>query len=403
MHDKVNEVKTVILESILHSDSIQILYNKIYDVLKLPLICFDVSFRIVAYRFEPGFHFDAWDDIIYNGQASADEIQRYNYLGLQESIYAAGSSIFVDSRRSKDRPSINGPVMRDGELVAYCGIMVEGNDTEPLFEINNAICKAVSILWESSTGREDAVASALRSNQISERFKSEFVPSHPPAYAMVVLVSSGPSASTLHYLRGLICDTFGRFVSCVNGNQIIMLAYNILDRRVMLGIIDRLREMLSEFSIACGISDFFNDITEIPEKRNQALFTIKIGSCLHPGEKLFYYQWDYMYTMCYHALRHYGEDICRVPEIEQLAKEDEANGTNYVESLYAYLMNFKRYAPTAAALGIHKNTIVYRINKIEEFLGSELESAGYCNRLLLGIFMHRLLSENSILDLEGAE
>lgn len=403
MHDKVNEVKTVILESILHSDRIQTMYNKIYTVLQLPLICFDVSFRIVAYKFESGFHFEAWDDIIYNGQASADEIQRYNYLGLQDSIYAAGSSIFVDSGRSKEHPSINGPVMRDGELVAYCGIMVEGTDTQPLFEINNAICNAVSILWESSTGHEDAVASALRSNHVNERFKSEFVPSHPPAYAIIVLLSHGPNVSTLHYLRGLICDTFGRFVSCVNGNQIILLAYNILDRRVMLGIIDKLRDMLSEFSITCGISDFFNDISEIPEKRNQALFTIKIGSCLHPGEKLFFYQWEYLYTMCYHALRHYGVDICRVPEIEMLAKEDEKSGTNYVESLCTYLMNFRRYAPTAAALGIHKNTIVYRINKIKDLLGNELETTGYCNRLLLGIFMHRLISENSILDLEGAE
>lgn len=403
MYEKVDEVKTTILESILHSDSIQTMYNKVYDILMLPMICFDVSFRIIAYRFGSDFHFESWDDIICNGQASADEIHRYNYLGLQDSIYEAGSSILVNWGRSKEHPSVNGPVMRDGELVAYCGIMVEGNELEPLFEINNAICKAVSVLWEFSMGRGDLIASALCSNHISEKFKEQFVPGHPPAYAIIMLLSHGPNVSTLQYLRGVISDSVGRFVSCVNANQIILLSYNILDRRVMLEIIDKLRLILAEYSIVCGISDFFNDILEIPEKRNQAIFTIKIGTCLHPNEKLFFYQWEYMYIMCYHAIRHYGQDICCVPEIELLAREDTENGTNYVESLYTYLMNFKRYSPAANALNIHKNTIVYRINRIKDILHNDLESTGYCNKLLLGIFMHRLLSGDSLPELEGDE
>lgn len=64
----------------------------------------------------------------------------------------------------------------------------------------------------------------------------------------------------------------------------------------------------------------------------------------------------------------------RVPGVEVLAQHDAEHGKHYVESLRAYLRSGSIPA-AAAALGIHANTLRYRISRIEELSGLLLDDA----------------------------
>lgn len=60
-------------------------------------------------------------------------------------------------------------------------------------------------------------------------------------------------------------------------------------------------------------------------------------------------------------------------KLSKLTEYDHANGTFLVETILAYYMNGFSVGKTAEALFIHRNSLQYRLNKIEELLGIELE------------------------------
>ena len=57
------------------------------------------------------------------------------------------------------------------------------------------------------------------------------------------------------------------------------------------------------------------------------------------------------------------------PIIDQLQRSDEVRKTAYIETLTSYLTHSQKPAPTCAQLHIHRNTLDYRLRRIEELTG----------------------------------
>ena len=75
------------------------------------------------------------------------------------------------------------------------------------------------------------------------------------------------------------------------------------------------------------------------------------------------------------------------PGLQKLVEYDKNNGTDYVKTLSTYLRNYKNLSQTADDLFLHRNTILYRLNKIEEILQSSLDNHSLCLQLELGILL----------------
>ena len=71
--------------------------------------------------------------------------------------------------------------------------------------------------------------------------------------------------------------------------------------------------------------------------------------------------------------------------IGALISFDEVHHTDYVNTLHCYLDNDCNLIKTSKAMFIHRNTLVYRMDKIKEVLGNDLSSmntkAEYINAL----------------------
>lgn len=61
-------------------------------------------------------------------------------------------------------------------------------------------------------------------------------------------------------------------------------------------------------------------------------------------------------------------------EIMKLKEYDEENDEELLETLYVYLACERSYVKTSELLNLHRNTIVYRINKIEGIINLDLDS-----------------------------
>ena len=83
-------------------------------------------------------------------------------------------------------------------------------------------------------------------------------------------------------------------------------------------------------------------------------------------------------------------DYCN-EKLRTLEEYDHANGTFLQDTLLAYYMNGFSVGKTAEALFIHRNSLQYRINKIEELLGMELDDYMEYLNLINCILIKRLL------------
>ena len=61
--------------------------------------------------------------------------------------------------------------------------------------------------------------------------------------------------------------------------------------------------------------------------------------------------------------------------LENMNAYDMENATEFLPTLKSYIFNLKNTKETASELYIHRNTLLYRINKIEELFGITLDSA----------------------------
>ena len=77
--------------------------------------------------------------------------------------------------------------------------------------------------------------------------------------------------------------------------------------------------------------------------------------------------------------------------IGDLEVYDEVNNTDYVELLINYFENNCKVNETASSLYIHRNTVNYKINKIEEILDLNLSDIGDRSKVYLSLMIRYLI------------
>ena len=78
-----------------------------------------------------------------------------------------------------------------------------------------------------------------------------------------------------------------------------------------------------------------------------------------------------------------------------LIEHDAQNKTGLVETLEAFLTNQRSWQRTAEAMNVHRQTVLYRIHKVEELTGAHLTDTADIAQLWLALRSRDLLGGNS--------
>lgn len=84
--------------------------------------------------------------------------------------------------------------------------------------------------------------------------------------------------------------------------------------------------------------------------------------------------------------------FCR-SSIGPLLRHDEKNGTQFVDTLEKYFQHNGSISDAAKDMYIHRNTYIYRLEKIKALLGVDLKNSQKLLELQLGLLAHRILEE----------
>ncbi|MBR3587448.1 MAG: helix-turn-helix domain-containing protein [Oscillospiraceae bacterium] len=136
-------------------------------------------------------------------------------------------------------------------------------------------------------------------------------------------------------------------------------------------------DLLRFYGLVCGISNEIADPEKLSMYYDQACTTLNLVRCLKDSGLYFFHKdysvysiLDTVYSLCSIPLPEY----C-YPKYMQLLKFDSENDTNYALTLSAYLECGHDSMRTAELMHVHRNTIIYRLKRMEELFGICLNDA----------------------------
>lgn len=151
-----------------------------------------------------------------------------------------------------------------------------------------------------------------------------------------------------------------------------------------------IQELPSGDGTAFGVSDVVPSLTEIGTAYRHACFSLAVAQCrkqtLIRFEGLGVLQ--LLFSISDTALL---QAYCR-RYLGGLAEYDWDHGSDYLNTLRAYLLSDCSLLNTAEQLHTHRNTVVYRIRKIREMLGSELNDSEVKFNLMLAFYIKEYFS-----------
>lgn len=180
-------------------------------------------------------------------------------------------------------------------------------------------------------------------------------------------------------------------------SQLIVLCYSITSEEIRLGT-ERCAHDYAKLvyeahnAIRGGYSRIFDNITDIGDAYNQARLAINFSPFLDEEYELagmnlknscyfFEYLSDYYNITVAFAHSEVARFSVEHNLVEWLSRSDEENNTDIVKLLWTYLSLDRNATAVSKQMHVHRNTVLYHINKVEKRFGVSVDSSFIRNKL----------------------
>ena len=175
------------------------------------------------------------------------------------------------------------------------------------------------------------------------------------------LVEQLPYSCVFHYDGGVAC------------------IFNVTKSGGYAAAVDRLGALIPSDPFTWGVSYDFTGLERLPEFYRQAVTALETAEELGRTHA----------TMYQAACTRISAELREVPglqgyihpDLRRLEEVDRRGDSQYVHTLFEFLLCGGNYTDTASRLGLHRNSLIYRMSRIQEIISSDLSD--YQNRQLL--------------------
>lgn len=224
-------------------------------------------------------------------------------------------------------------------------------------------------------------------NAVQERAKFIGIQQHDQ---YIVMLLSGDNGSDSVF-PGLMATEITKMFSHIRPiyiNYELMLLLHHPDITALIAEQDMnnsLNGYFQKYNVYCGVSEIFDNLLYLSQAYRQAELALNKSSasqiglikCTNSPEWSNIASFDSYYTNC---LLDRSEDTQKLWKTSkygkmllELYRSDREKNTNNFEILYVYLTNERSTTKTANCLHMHRNNVVYRINRIESMLNIDLD------------------------------
>ena len=178
--------------------------------------------------------------------------------------------------------------------------------------------------------------------------------------------------------------------SCVfhyDGNVVCI--FNVSKSGGYTQMTDRLGELIPADPFTWGVSYEFTGLERLPEFYRQALTALETAEEMGRTHATMYQA--ACACICAELKDLPGLQGYIHPDLRRLEEVDRQGDSQYVRTLFEFLLCGGNYTDTAAHLGLHRNSLIYRMSRIQEIVSTDL--GDYQNRKLL-LYSYLLLGRD---------
>lgn len=190
----------------------------------------------------------------------------------------------------------------------------------------------------------------------------------------------------------------GSGMTMYQGSILVLLSQDERVFRLDLDKDQRLIGLLERYNGFMAISNGTRRLDSLRSIFHLTRRTVVLARALRfdPAERVFFHEDYSMYCVIDLCVKRYleveGNDdplYLMHPAVIHLTRYDRAHNNNLRDVLFHYLMNDRNLVKTAAAVYMHRNTVINKVNKIQELLKLDLEDPRLRQRLIFSCQMIR--------------
>ena len=388
----IAEKRLAMFDALLSGGGLQGLVDAAAEVLGNPVAVADMGLAMVAVSSELGDD-PEWSSRAYD--ADTNDIRQASLAGDFRRVYSSDKTVVGEYPGAKNR--YLAARIRRGDVLLGHALVLERNRafTEEDEALLPDVCRTFGYELAGSSdadqlteryGRliDDLLAGTLTdSSEVEARIRRARVKLPERMCVLIARPVSERGQISPRYLRMQLLRAFVGSVGVVRGEDVLM-------------VIDAadagkdLHERLSRSALvdgqAIGVSYAFCGLEHLKRASEQALAALRLS----PGQSGIV---RYRQVVARHLLERASismdSETFMHPAIGILSEIDEGEHTTHLADLAAYLASGRNATATARALHVHKNTMYYRLRRIEELADLDLSDEETCFVLQLSLAMKK--------------
>ncbi|MDD7679803.1 MAG: helix-turn-helix domain-containing protein [Stecheria intestinalis] len=358
----------------------------------MPVLLTDEEYQLISLYPEEKIGNDIYDALLENGVLPTPLIQEYQeeYLNASDRVY---DPFYADTGAVAECPRIFSEVYSENRIYGHFAIMMFQN----LLEAEDLACavvfqKALQIVMARMADRKPFENDRLLLDLLDEtsstsvkdfaREKTEAV--IHPIYALLVFpLGEGASSHAFAAMqKNRLPSRFYDAIGVIFDDALIVLFGSLHDPGGFTSQeITFFAKAAGTLSPAgrCGVSRPFSSLAAIRDHYIEA----KLASDVE-GEQPVYFSKHMMDALAFAIRPDIPHSIFISPVLGEIQAWDKKNHTDFLHTLKTYLFNLRDKDLTASQLDIHRNSLFYRLGRIQELFHLDLDDTETVCQLMLG-------------------
>lgn len=373
--------------------------KKSAEILGNPLVITDESYDLVGYSSTGEVNDPIWKAIVESGYCPIDIVKILRHEGFEKQLEREASPLFLTQGEfSKYIRRLVTEIRIGEQLKGYMALL---EYEKPITPMDQEILKFVSAVIALEFAKSDAISKArghlgqeLLGDLVKGKISSEAVAWNRVKsldwslgeYFQVALISSKENRSIGGEYYDSVQSIILRFLPAskisFSSKYIVILATGN-NKDMLEKVLPALEKFCQQHYLCLGIGRPYKTLMEISLSFKEAQKALMLAHSVDAPDFVHYYDDLAIYDLLTNVKNSYRIH----PGLSKLIEYDSENGTNYVTTLAVYLRNYKNLSQTADDLFLHRNTILYRLRKIEEILQASLDNYSLCLQLELSIML----------------
>lgn len=402
MEYSYEEKEIKLMYALLEREGMQSIADTASEAFQNPVFICDLGYKIICCSDQDAAYDGFWEHLTNHKYSGAEEIAQLMRSGDLARIYES------DEPRTGCYPFARHPFLaariRDGSrplghiCVYGCRREFDEQDKKLLL----LLCKVVSyeMLYKGLSTQyktpyytllEDLLDGTLSDpEELETRLKCLKLKLHQPMFLAVVQFKSKVVQTSIFYIREYLLRKLSGCMSIVYKDRLILLIPKKVPPKNLLEELFSGYEYNIDYKI--GISDRIASFMNLKVYYEQALHAVKISELLKLDNRVCLYRQLYIYQILLCASRETDLRYLCDPVILEIQEYDRVNHTEYLKDLELYLSCGKNISAAAQKACVHKNSMYYRISKIEEKFSFTLDDESTCFSLELSLKILKLLN-----------